>query len=407
MTMSNQTAAKVTPITQGNRHIEEVDGMTLEYVIRYAQIWKLFGFAESEAKSIPALNRKVPVRLYLIPGTDEAFAHPHVPTLDLMHQFDVLEVAICLDYFLKGTGFPPFFYGLHGTGKTSFFDQLHARLGLPKVEIILGEDSEVIDLGGQMLPTEKGGMKFHEGLLVQTMRNGWTLQIDEYDLLPVRQQKMLNDVLENKRFTIEVTGQKVIAHKNWRVCVCGNSNNTGTGSSMFVSSGGGDASVNERFFFFEKTYLPKDAEKRILVNVAKPYIDSNPEVRALKDEAQKKEKIEQLTKLICGTDDKNGAPLPCLIDQMLLVCERIRKAHINSRKTMSANGVSLDSVMSTRALKQWCMKTLELMSFYANAAPKLNEDIFKTALRLTFINGISEDEKQLVEQIFDDSLGGK
>lgn len=405
--MTNPNTAQVTPIEQAKRKTEEVDGMTLEYGVSYAPIWKLFGFSQADAKTIPALKRKVPVRVYYIPGTDQVFDHPHVPQLNLFHIFDVMEVALCIEYFLKGTGFPPYFYGLHGTGKTSFFDQLHARLGLPKVEIILGEDSEVIDLGGQMLPTEAGGMKFHEGLLVQSMRNGWTLMLDEYDLLPTRQQKMLNDVLENKRFTIEVTGQKVIAHKNWRVCACGNTNNSGTGNNLSVSGGGLDASVNERFFFVEKHYLPKDAEKRILVNVAKPYIESHPEVRGMKDEKAKQERMQQLTALICGKEDDKGAPMACLIDQMLLVCERIRKAHINSKKSIDANGVCLESVMSTRALKEWCKKTLELMSFYVSASPKLHEDIFKTTLRLTFINGIAEEEQSIVEQIFDDSIGSQ
>lgn len=229
--MSNQNTAKVTPIERKRRTKEEFDGMNLEYEIHFTPIWKLFGFKQSEAKQIPALGRKVPVRVYYIPGQDVVFPHPLVPALNPFHIFDVLEVALCIEYFLNGTGFAPYFYGYHGTGKTSFFDQLHARLGLPKVDIILGEDSEVIDLGGQMLPTEAGGMKFHEGLLVQSMRYGWTIMFDEYDLLPTRQQKMLNNVLENKRFTIEVTGQQVVAHKNWRVCACANTNNTEPGAA--------------------------------------------------------------------------------------------------------------------------------------------------------------------------------
>jgi hypothetical protein len=130
-------------------------------------------------------------------------------------------------------------------------------------------------------------------------------------------------------------------------------------------------------------------------------------VRAIKDEKGKEAKINQLTKLICGTVEDSVTPVPCLIDQMLLVCERIRKAHINGKKSVSKSGMSLESVMSTRSLIEWCKKTLGLMSFYASSAPNLNEDVFKTGLKLSFINGIVEEEKSIVEQIFDDSIGGK
>jgi hypothetical protein len=387
-----------------SRQVEEIDGMLLEYGNIYVPMFKLFGFSDQDVKDVPRLKSKVPVRQYYLPGTDEIVEHTYVPTLDPNHVFDVMEVAITLDYLLKGEGFSPYFFGLHGTGKTSFYDQIHARLGLPKMLVILGEDSEVIDLGGQFLPTETGGMEFHYGFMVQAMKNGWTIQFDEYDLLPTRQQKMLNDVLENRRFGIEAKAEVVEAHANWRAVFTGNTNNTGTGSNMFVK-GGGDASVNDRFFFFEKEYLTKDQEKKILKAVAEPYIQKHPEVLALrKDKAAQDQKMKSIEKLMVG-DDSAASPIPCLVDHMLLVCERVRKAHINSFKA-NGSGHTLDCTMSTRSLKKWLIKTLELNAFYAGATPKLHESLLQNALKLAFLNGIDAQEADIVLEIFNSSIKG-
>lgn len=388
------------------RQKEELEGITLEYASIQKPMWKLFGFSSEDVDNVMSLKQAVPVRVYYYAGTEEVFEHPHVPKINPNHQFEVLEVLLCLLYFVKGEGFPPFFFGLQGTGKTSFFDQLHARLGLPKVEVVLGEDSEVIDLGGQMLPTEEGGMKFSEGLLVQAMRNGWTLQFEEYNLLPKRQQKMLNDAIENRRFTIETTGVKVTAHTNWRVCATANDNNTGTGSNMFVSGGGMDASVNERFWFYEKHYLPKAVEKKILVAQAMPLLKRDMKVSMAK--AEDKEKVlAELVRNVCGNMDEDKKPVACIIDQMLLIAEHIRTAHENSKRTMDANAISLDSVMSTRTLIQWCLKTLTLRNLYSGTKTDMNGGkVFETAYKLTFVNGAPYDEHEVLMQIFHDSLGG-
>lgn len=368
------------------RFKSEYGDISLEYIRKACSVAKLFGL-EHLSGQFPSLNEKVPVRVYLIEGTDVLFDHPLVPEIDNDYVFDIWDLSVLLPYFIEGKGFPPYVYGLHGTGKSSIIEQIHARLGLPKVHVILGEDSEVIDLGGSMLPTEAGGMRFFDGLLVQSMRAGHTLQIDEYDLLPTRQQKMLNEVLENRRFTIEVTGEQVKAHPDWRVCVTANTNNTGA-SAIFASKGAGDASVNERFQFIEKDYMDEDLEIALLQSKARKLLEKHPKVI---------KKPELLDKLMVGMTE--------LISQMYKTCSNIRKAYINSMKSQSNGSIALGCTMSTRALIEWLRSAIHLSVFFEGASHEVITTLTKKSFLISYANGIPEEDKHDVMHIMSTTIG--
>lgn len=370
------------------RHLETCDGIPLEYIQKRATVAKLFGL-EHLLADFPSLNNFVPVRIYFLAGTDVEFNHPLVPEIDMNYKFEVWDLSILLPYFVKCEGLPPYIFGMHGTGKSSTIEQIHARLGVPRVTVILGEDSEVIDLGGQMLPTIEGGMKFFHGLLTQSMINGWTLQIDEFDLLPTRQQKMLNEVMENRRFTIEVTGEQIKAHQNWRVCVTANTNNTGASSSgMFASGGVCDLSVNDRFQFLEKCYLSEEEEISLLKNyAASKLLPRHPKV---KDQAT-------LDQMLLGVEE--------LIHQMVHVGGLIRHAHANSMQSSANGGLSLMTTISTRGLKEWLRNTIELSIFFNGAKGDTLMALVKRAYMTTIVNGsLYEEQKDLI-QIFEDATG--
>lgn len=372
------------------RFTETFDGMEVEYGLEPISLAKLFGL-EKEAKKMPYLNMRVPRRVYYVPKSDAPFLHPLVPRVKKNYEFEVNDVLHLIPYLLSGRGSVPYLFGLHGTGKSSANEQACARLGLPCVNVILGEDSEVIDLGGQMLPTKTGGMEFFYGLLAQAMSNGWVLQFDEYDLLPTRQQKMLNEVMENRRFTIETTGERIVAHKDWRCVLTANTNNTGSGSVTFVSGGSGDASVNDRFQMIEKHYLPEETEKRILNNHAKQLL------------MQIENRSKQLHQAILGgvsTDLYLGA-FSNLIDLMYSVASSIRKAHAESRKS-TTSATTLDCSMSIRSLERWIEKVFDYSSFYNGVSDIDKLEHLYQAFLVAFVNGISTDEQEIVKQIFTD-----
>ncbi len=373
------------------KRVKEIfDGMEVEYGVEPISLAVLFGL-EEEAKSMRYLNMRVPVRKYYLPNTDTPFLHPLVPKVKKSYEFEVSDIIHLAPYLLSGRGSVPYLFGLHGTGKSSSNEQVCARLGLPFVNIILGEDSEVIDLGGQMLPTKTGGMDFFYGLLSQAMSNGWVLQIDEYDLLPTRQQKMLNEVMENRRFTIETTGERIVAHKDWRCVLTANTNNTGSGSVNFVSGGSGDASVNDRFQMIEKHYLPEESEKRILNNHAK----------GLLEQIEKRSK--QLHAAILGgvSNDAYLGAFSNLIDLMYRVASSIRKAHAESRKS-TTSATTLDCSISVRSLQRWIEKVFDYSSFYHGVDNIDKMQHLYEAFLVAFVNGISTDEQEIVKQIFTD-----
>lgn len=383
-----QTNAKSGTQRKPKRYVEFSEGITLEYEIVKVPTAQLFGLEEIAA-NFPALQGKSPVRKYYLSGTDEVFDHPLVPKVEY-HIFDIFELAILLPYFINGKGLPPYLYGLAGTGKSSVISQLHARLGMPLVSVILGEDSEVIDLGGQMLPNELGGMKFSYGLLVQAMKNGWSLIFDEYDLLPSRQQKMLNNVLEVGRFTIESTGEVITADKNFRVCAIGNTNNTG-GNSMFASKSTGDASVNERFQFIEKFYLDKESEARILARILDSELPHHPRILRFKDEVERKKRLGEYK-----------LSMEKVIDTMLTVCNDIRDAHKRSFTSNSQGMAVLECTMSTRVLKKWLTSAITMSAFFEGAKDgSIVAQIVKRAFELSFAKGVSYDEQELVIGMFD------
>ncbi|MFC5079669.1 Aerobic cobaltochelatase subunit CobS [Vibrio thalassae] len=380
--MTTATASAPAKQTKGpKRHIEDFEGLKLEYILKSVSIATLFGL-EDMAKDIPYLNTKIPQRVYLLPGTEEVFKHPLVPNVQ-EHKFELSDMIHVLMYVLKKCGKVPYLFGLHGTGKSSTYEQIHARLGIPLVRIILGEDSEVIDLGGQMLPNEQGGMTMHYGLLVTSMRNGWSLQIDEWDLLPIRQQKMLNEVIENARFTVEITGEQVTAHPKWRVMVTANTNNTGTGNNNFIQSGG-DSSVNDRFNHIEKFYLTKDDEREILKRYVKKVVNKHPKI------------ADSMTPAMIET------AYDSVIELMLTVAERVRNAHEESKKSQTSL-MTLECTLSTRSLKGWIDNVVALNEFYLGATGIDHSTMLRDAFKIAFVNGVSHDEQEDVLQILSDS----
>lgn len=391
--MSTATTAAPKATTQApKRHREEFDGITLEYIEELAVISTLFGFDKELCDMVPSLSKKTKVRKYLLAGTDVEFNHPLVPKVET-HKFDMFELAEILPYFLSGKGFPPYLFGLQGTGKSSTVDQLLARLGLPRVTIILGEDSEVIDLGGQMLPTEAGGMRLSYGLLVQAMKNGWVLIFDEYDLLPLRQQKMLNGVLSDRRFTIEITGEQVEAVPNWRVCAIGNTNNTGGGHAMFAGKTSGDASVNERWNFFQKHYMDREDEKALLMGIVTQSANTHPKIVKIKDATAREKEAKRFVTSMEG-----------MVDTMLNVAQRIRTAHEQS-KSANPNGEVLDCTMSYRTLKKWLENVLSLSVFFNGTKnAKILSSLLRRAYDSALVNSVSVDEQEIVVNIYESSI---
>ena len=314
------------------------------------------------------------------------FPMPSIPKINSGHCFDSLSLMVTLNYLRSGRGQIPYFFGPQGCGKSTTAEQICARIGLELIEITVGANTEVIELGGQLLPTTKGGMRFFDGALIQAMREGKVLLINEYDLMQTTEQKALNTVMEQKKFTIIQTGETVTAHPDFRIIITANTNNTG-GSGGFASSGIGDNSVNDRFIFLTMDYLSKETETQVLKD---SIIDLLNDIR-LDPEVSKE--------MTLGEQVKSLEPMiTCMIDVATSIRESYKSGLENAVNAMSDS--TLSCALSTRSLISWLEQVLMFKYYYGFNSSTVIIDSFT----LAFANGISSSDKPVVIKVLKDKF---
>lgn len=159
-----------------------------------------------------------------------------------------------------------FIFGPSGTGKTSGPIQFFARLNWPTVVFNASKRKELIDLEGMWLPSESG-MEYFEGCLIDCMKNGKVLIINEISLMDPGEIAGLNDIKPNSTFTLAGKGgEKIHVHPNFRLVVTDNTNGTGDRTGSFTGTGRLNAAFLDRCRGYEKMYLPADEEIKVLEN---------------------------------------------------------------------------------------------------------------------------------------------
>ena len=108
--------------------------------------------------------------------------------------------------------------GAAGTGKTSLVETLSLSLtGRPVVRINLGEQTELSDLIGSFVPG-RGEVTWCEGLLLQAVRNGTWILLDELNLASQTVLEGLNSLLDHRRsLFLPESCTSVSAHPEFRI----------------------------------------------------------------------------------------------------------------------------------------------------------------------------------------------
>lgn len=141
-----------------------------------------------------------------------------IPKMDKNYIFQSFTEDVLLD--LTEDGCPPVMLTGHaGTGKSSLFMQIAARLGQPCLRVNMNGQTTISDFVG-MWTVVGGETVWVDGALPFAMKSGVWLIIDELDFAEPAILSVLNSVLEiGGSLTLkEKGGEIILPHKNFRIC---------------------------------------------------------------------------------------------------------------------------------------------------------------------------------------------
>lgn len=159
--------------------------------------------------------------------------------------------------------FPVFIAGPSGLGKTYLVEQVCASIKRELVRVNFSVETDQSDLiGGSTLID--GNIVYQEGPVLNCLRNGYVLLLDEIDRSNPNNILILNGILEGKGFYNPKTGEYIKAHPDFNVIVTANSKGYGDETGKYLSQIL-DSAFLERFYItMEQDYPTEKTEQKIL-----------------------------------------------------------------------------------------------------------------------------------------------
>lgn len=161
--------------------------------------------------------------------------------------------------------------GPTGAGKTSFVEQLCARLGIQVWRVMCHGRMEFQELlGGFKLAAKPGGGSetvWVDGPLVNAAKAGGTLLLDEANFISPAAIGGLNSVLDGAPILIPETGELVRPAQGFRIAFTGNAVNGGDDVSSYRGTQRMNMALLDRFMTLEVGYLSELEEAKILHRV--------------------------------------------------------------------------------------------------------------------------------------------
>jgi cobaltochelatase CobS len=298
-----------------------------------------------------APNGKSDFLKFEVPVFEWEHDHPEVPEVDPNYIFNP-EALVSFLYALvanKNT----WLHGHTGTGKTTFVEQVAARLQWPVVRVNLDNDIERGDFLGQtQLVTGPSGAtesKFVEGVLPRAMQNPCIFLIDEMDFGKSGIMYVLQRALEAKGLLITEDGGRLIQpHPLFRIAATANTRGQGDELGCYPGARTQSNALLDRFTVWLNIDYMTEAQESAL-----------------------------LTNMFPSTD----APF---IKQLVTFAKEIRKA-FNDRELLQT--------ISPRSLMSIC----HAREFYANVVDQ--EKATKLAIKSSFLQRATEDTVAKVNEI--------
>ena len=190
---------------------------------------------------------------------------PDAPGLDQFYRFDSQALSYLLPFLQKQV--PTWFYGYAGTGKSTFWENVAAKLGMGYTLIALSEESEFAPFVGQYIIQPDGSMKYEKGSLPLAMqRPGEIIHIDEISkAMSVVDQ--FQTLLSSGRLEIPETGEVVELAPG--SCFVITDNTAGSGDETGLHSHAKEqckALINRCGAMLQARFLPAEVECKVIAN---------------------------------------------------------------------------------------------------------------------------------------------
>ncbi len=159
---------------------------------------------------------------------------------------------------------PVFVTGMSGNGKTTMIEQVCAKAKRECFRVNITQETDEDDLIGGFRLID-GETVFSAGPIVEAMRNGAVLLLDEIDLGSSKIM-CLQPVLEGKGVFIKKTGEWVSPAKGFTVVATANTKGKGDNDGRFIGTNVMNEAFLDRFdWTLEQEYATKATEKKILI----------------------------------------------------------------------------------------------------------------------------------------------
>jgi hypothetical protein len=162
--------------------------------------------------------------------------------------------------------YPVFIYGESGFGKTVMVEQICADLKREMIKFNFSPETDIVSLmGGPTLIN--GNVEFNDGPVIQAMRKGAVLYMDELAKSHPGNILVLNGILEGKSYLNPHTGEVIKAADGFQVIASSNSNGLGDDSGRYIEQIL-DSSFLERFPI---TVIQEQPTEKIEIKILSQY----------------------------------------------------------------------------------------------------------------------------------------
>lgn len=206
--------------------------------------------------------------------------------------------------------------GHTGAGKTELVLQWHALLNMPLVVIGCNPRTEAQQLVGMMVSTGNG-TTFADGPLITAARQGWSVLVDEYNLVDPGEASGLNAFLEGKPYTIPETGETIVPAPGFRIFATMNPKTSGYRGRQQQ-----DMANDDRFVDLVVPYMSPDEElplvEAVIAKIAQQ-LPAKPDAAGVRKLAESHVKVANtIRQQYMGVNDTNAA-LPCTMSTRTLL----------------------------------------------------------------------------------------